>query len=598
MRCFACVFVIVFYNVQSNMSVSQKEKASKLLKSVEAFIDRNDRRAIATCRGQWDTEDKQLLRHVPWPVTLWTLPSKNFLRYLSAHAQYGIRSIVIVPRLGRGVSICLATCLSRIRAFQLVDWIVIQGSDEAKDIFQKYIGAQTTRNFSCDVVGTAYRKKYGNFSHELLNASDVSVYTRECRHKYRDIHSALSEQNHLRNSDIYVGCQRAAENHATCAGSHEMFVFAALRVYNVSLHWTFQPDHKDLLIKLTRGYFDIVGHLWPMYDGYGNVADFSAVLEEQYETFYYQRGKYVLASMLDIVLESSLAFSLLSVAILFAALVLAIADIKEMSLCYSESLTDSVSLLLASFYATPSFVPWRFRWPTSRSILYTTWLMAMLPLSTYIRSELVSRLSWRSPADVVDTLEELELALERRTFNTCLLQGSLTLGYVEENRNDTSFYKKLTLAFESNKYKTSLKKGSSSACLLCARKHGNVCLMHTIPKCVLRDRYPDLMISEDKVQRVLLTFPVRKNFALRGAFRKFVTRIVETSLLRVPVNCSDMVHPNTENSEDNESSQMSELSRFFALYVLFLGSCVLVLLVELMIANQKINFLFKYVGIA
>lgn len=146
------------------------------------------------------------------------------------------------------------------------------------------------------------------------------------------------------------------------------------------------------------------GELWPMHDDFGSLVDISAVIEEQYETFYNQQ--FSLTSFVGILLESHLAICLLLVALVCAILVLAVADQKEVNAWNSGSTTHIFLFLLASFYGT-STVPRRRRWPLTRAIVHSSWLIAILPLSNYIRSELVSRLTLRSAADVVDTLAEL-----------------------------------------------------------------------------------------------------------------------------------------------------------------------------------------------
>lgn len=177
---------------------------------------------------------------------------------------------------------------------------------------------------------------------------NLSIFTRECHHKYRGIHRGSLGQNHLRNSVIYVGYKYHYVSSAV------LFVLDVLRLYNVSIKWVFANTRNTTLAKLQKGYFDMVGELWPMHDEFGTLVDISAVIEEEYETFYNQRGEFALTSVVGILLEYQLAICLLLVALVCAILVFAVVEQKEMNAWNSGSTIDSSLFLLCNFVNCPS----------------------------------------------------------------------------------------------------------------------------------------------------------------------------------------------------------------------------------------------------
>ncbi|KAL3243375.1 hypothetical protein MRX96_020588 [Rhipicephalus microplus] len=83
-------------------------------------------------------------------------------------------------------------------------------------------------------------------------------------------------------------------------------------------------------------------------------------------------------------------------------------------------IADSVTLLLASVLATSAPLPGN----VSRRViagvaLYYLWFLAILPLSSYFRSELTSKVTIKAPGDRIDTLQKLEDALDRHEVAPC-----------------------------------------------------------------------------------------------------------------------------------------------------------------------------------
>lgn len=192
-------------------------------------------------------------------------------------------------------------------------------------------------------------------------------------------------------------------------------------------------------------------------------------------------------------------------------------------------------------------------------------------------------------------LNLIELALGRQTITPCFVKGTITYMNIHTEGRYVGFYAKLNLMLNARKDRKSLQKENAEECLSCACKHDHVCLMPGVAECALRIIFPDLLESEDELHRVFLAIPVRKNFPLKDAFRNFVRRIVETSLLRELRACAPLPLSAELHDEDSDSLHIGELYRFFALFAMLLGCCSVVFLLEVVVVNCKVcpNIMFS-----
>ncbi|KAH6924140.1 hypothetical protein HPB50_012804 [Hyalomma asiaticum] len=167
-------------------------------------------------------------------------------------------------------------------------------------------------------------------------------------------------------------------------------------------------------------------------------------------------------------------------------------------------------------------------------MLYSVWLLAIFPLSNYLRGELVSRLSVKPTPPIIDTITKLEDALDRVN---------------------------------------------------------HICVIPRPPPCLLRELQAEGIVeSKDSLHTVLLTMLVRKNFPLLRAYRDFLRRIVESSLLSwkkyTPSRKCGPQFAGT-SSEHAPSDQLAELSNFLLFFASLLGVCAGVFLMELYIGRSS-----------
>ncbi|KAH7972865.1 hypothetical protein HPB52_018120 [Rhipicephalus sanguineus] len=164
-----------------------------------------------------------------------------------------------------------------------------------------------------------------------------------------------------------------------------------------------------------------------------------------------------------------------------------------------------------------------------RMTTLAAWLLGILPLSAYFRSELTSRLTITQPPNHVDTVDELIMALDRREIKPCILRDGCLHAVVEDKDFDSvqSLERKLSQAFYRNK-KTGLV-GYTDECFECASRPGFVCFLCGQTECNVNVRR-NFVESRDSLKLTLATTPVRKSFPLAEAYHQLLQRLFETAL--------------------------------------------------------------------
>ncbi|KAL3198205.1 hypothetical protein MRX96_044501 [Rhipicephalus microplus] len=116
------------------------------------------------------------------------------------------------------------------------------------------------------------------------------------------------------------------------------------------------------------------------------------------------------------------------------------------------------------------------------------------PNATYLRSELTSIVTLRRPAESIDTLEELEDALDRGEMAPCATVDSAThqqLIIDAQFITQAPLLRKLRAAYQGHGPEK-LKTFRFPDCLACALRHDRVCYAMLEEPCDLRERFPDV----------------------------------------------------------------------------------------------------------
>ncbi|KAL1469649.1 hypothetical protein MTO96_040953 [Rhipicephalus appendiculatus] len=186
--------------------------------------------------------------------------------------------------------------------------------------------------------------------------------------------------------------------------------------------------------------------------------------------------------------------------------------------------------LLAVLLATSSPESQFQRHRRIRQLLYLLWYLCILSMSAYIRSEMTAMVTVTGPADHLDTLEELESALDRRTVAPCVLKGSSTQSILESTAENTpnTLMRKLAAAYRSQKRK-GLVAETPLECLLRAGRRDRVCYSPLQPRCIVEDVARGVRAFPEPFTMVLEGFPVRHGCSFLPALRKFFFAVREAS---------------------------------------------------------------------
>ncbi|KAK8776736.1 hypothetical protein V5799_029919 [Amblyomma americanum] len=549
--------------------------------------------ALITCKGRWEDKERFWLLQFPWPVTQWNKSVRQFLSLMTENHRAGVKTNVLVPDLGENAAGCLNATFLYKRFHYFVAWILMDNSTEAKSMFRRYVSQTSVRNFTCHRTEDGVHEGVKNRNAQACFGDVPTVYYRGCSWGGQPSGMGHHKRSDLRNKVIRVGCLDATSSEgvaAACLNSHSALVWNALRFYNVTLEWVYYTNSVAFFSDLFDGFIDIYGNLGsPSRDALRDIA-VPAIIQHTHETFYAVLHEPLIVSFFDILSQSNLGFLLVAVSFAVYLLALAVADYEERTQGWLNGSLDSFATLLASFFATSSPIPQRRRWATARHLLYGFWLMGILPLSNYLRGELISRVSLRAPPGAIDTLRELEDALNRQKVTPCVVMGSSSHHSLEtEYGSTTAIHQKLRSAFLESSKREMLVSRSAQECLSCAERDDRVCFLVEVPKCLLK---PRVVTSTESLKPVFATMAVRKNFPYFRAYNSLLRKAFEGSLFR---DQRDVFLCELNRAKDEEGStrpkldQMAELEFFFLVFTVFLVTSTAVFFVELLISCLVVN---------
>ncbi|KAL1430382.1 hypothetical protein MTO96_015088 [Rhipicephalus appendiculatus] len=161
-----------------------------------------------------------------------------------------------------------------------------------------------------------------------------------------------------------------------------------------------------------------------------------------------------------------------------------------------------------------------------------TWMLGILPLSAYYRSELTSRLSVQVPPEVVDTLEEWEAALNKNEIEPCILKDGCLHAMVagELYHENRSLDLKLMRAFNRRPNDSRLVFDNQEGCLLCADRRGFACFLCGLNYCSAAKVRQDYVESRESLNVALVTTPLREGYRLARPYHQLLQRLFETAL--------------------------------------------------------------------
>ncbi|KAL1441627.1 hypothetical protein MTO96_008586 [Rhipicephalus appendiculatus] len=235
-----------------------------------------------------------------------------------------------------------------------------------------------------------------------------------------------------------IGCLQPGKTPDLDLCSLHSYLFDMLETKNVSLVYQSTSNFSMTLDDLYCENTDMAVLRMPLDEHVLAVATYGEV-QMVSETFYALASETQAPSLYHTTLQSvfTIAVTAASLAICAGLLVL-IGDSHLHERVQSETL-----FLLAHLLARSTPFPCKARWPRVQNVVYLFWALAMLPLSQYIQGELTSLVTVGRPANSLDTLKELEAALDAGAMAPCVRMESVSFNNLMYSYHSTTLGKKL-----------------------------------------------------------------------------------------------------------------------------------------------------------
>ncbi|KAH9379738.1 hypothetical protein HPB48_019882 [Haemaphysalis longicornis] len=362
-----------------------------------------------------------------------------------------------------------------------------------------------------------------------------------------------------------------------CENIEFRLIFEGLQARNATPRLSIYATGALLLRDLYRGSIDVILPSTVLNKLTLANYRFPGIVEYRHDTFYASKGKHF-TSLTKVVLQSEkiALFALLSLAASWITLGLSHCLHARVTLNMAAIL-DSGGFLIASLLSTSAPIP-RAQANASRShsLVLTAWMIAIFPLSFYFRGEVTSRLSIRIAPNPIDSLEELDAALDKGQLTPCFVNGSAFYVYFQrdDGRSDASLYAKIRAASKKHSNEPACLVSSPSECIRsCALKDNHACFMHSVKDCGPHQLGPDVVMSREPLQLALISTAVRKDFAMSEAYGNLLSTIFEGALNPRGFNNNwschrdiSALHIILDQGEMKEFVELVQLSVFFTCF--------------------------------
>ncbi|KAH9372394.1 hypothetical protein HPB48_019966 [Haemaphysalis longicornis] len=560
---------------------------------LQKWISRYDRVILFLCSNRLDKSELVFLKQMWAKTTTWTSFNNTFLNALGENVFVNLRSLVLLPQISEGEVGCLRGRANVTIHLNLADWVVLR-DDRQLVTPVTYRGTRAVCALSSD------------FGHpEALDRTlfQPMLHSRRCIS--REIPRESGWTAAFDGREVIFGCvplkSFRTNDPTSCNASTYKEIFDVLLSLNATLKLVFFGNFESSQKALFRGDLDIIMTSIFTSELAFKLFYYPEIIEYRYERFYAWKGEATV---------SFLTFLLHSWPAVFSVLLVMVA-------CYitfncSQCLErrrrgrfrfhgDWAMFLIASVFKTPAPVPSQFvgnnhaTYRQSQKVLILAWLLGVLPLGVYFSGGLTSSLAVIIPPDPIDTVDELEAALDEGKLYPCIFRDSGSRFFLNNSgeRNNQDLRAKLKAAFERKCGTVDLTFEYVMDCLnSCAKRPGFVCFLHGFDECFFKTETRPYSESRDDLGLALSSIPMRKDFTLASQFNKLTRRIFETELNPYAFNrprwCGKNGPQSLPSEEINIGSTkiltLNDMYAFLLLFLILLLLSVCVLFIEIMAA--------------
>ncbi|KAL3218596.1 hypothetical protein MRX96_005905 [Rhipicephalus microplus] len=348
-----------------------------------------------------------------------------------------------------------------------------------------------------------------------------------------------------------------------------------LKHKNVSLVYTHHVSVKSATTFLVGGKADIFPSRTHLGDEIVDAFSF-ADTDIHYDTFYALANDTTSVSMFTVLSHSTWGLALTLLSMLTCTLFSASLNSAGIPKAFLQSVARESLFLMASILATSTPEPWHRQHPWTRRLIYVSWMAAILSLSVYIRSQMTALVTATKPANHLDTLDELEDAVDagrvapvvaESTWNHANLKGGADHPY--------SLLRKLSAVYKQHQGEQ-LVVPTPTHCILAAGRRDRVCYLYVLPRCTVQKFAAGIQPFEQPMTTVPYGIPVRHGFAYLPALRKLFFAVREGSLIR-DENFSCETHFRASNEHRAELREFVKHYVFLQLVavVVFAAECLI-----------------------
>ncbi|KAH7934579.1 hypothetical protein HPB51_029056 [Rhipicephalus microplus] len=314
------------------------------------------------------------------------------------------------------------------------------------------------------------------------------------------------ESHYIRDTAVNVACMMliSITPVQSCNTNPYSRFISLLRKLNVSVRENVFRD-ETYGYAMVRSELDIAFTPMAVHERLMKWFDFPAVVQRAHTVFYSKKEVEEAMSIYGILNKSSFAFASLVGALAISLITLGTMDVLEFKNSFLDHACDSAMLLLAPVLATSATTPVWHLWTSSRHVIMCFWFLGIFPLSTYMRSHLISTMSILEEPSSLDTVEELEAGLDRHSLFPCLINRSSDHYECSVNASATLLARKICLAFHTNRESKKLLTLHPYGCLKCALRLHHVCIVNELKKSYVRNVSRKLLKSKDKLRTVFST---------------------------------------------------------------------------------------------
>ncbi|KAL1468401.1 hypothetical protein MTO96_041505 [Rhipicephalus appendiculatus] len=539
--------------------------------------------AVVTFENYWQEDDKSLARRLPWPRTTWILNKGHFYTFLLKNSAADKSTVAIVASLRtdwRQLWPAVRTGFDR--AF--VRWIM------ARDNLTISHSREPALVLPACLAGLSQKERVSHDVPNCTHRGSPLVYDYQPQKELR-VFKISTKKTSLSDKVMKIGCLRSKQFPDGDICTLYSYLFDILRTTNISLVYRDYSHLSTLFDDLYCEKIDMVVLIMPVNNIWLAASTYSDIILLS-ETFYAPENEMEAPSLYDTALRSALAFAVTAASLIICVgLLLLIGGPLVNQRAQTETL-----FLLALFLARSTPFPNATRWPRVQNIVYLFWALAMLPLSQYFQGELTSLVTVGRPPNNLDTLQELEAALDAGVAAPCVPNRSASWDGIMNRDHTTTLGKKLRASLLENRHK--LVTGSNlRSCMKCATRNRSVCYAHRMHSSLLKI-FPDPVVAfEENFMTRAYTMPLRKSFPFRDAYRAFLQRVRESGLLSSP-DCTATFFCTRSSSKDTTQTEkpLFELHGFFVFYVMLLAGTVGVLAAEILFARfYKSMFRLRFI---